>query len=103
MSRSVRFQPDSDYFRVAGDVPVHVWNEETGKQDTRDETEMHAVRGVALWAEIGSGGWEEDGHWGGYLQVTRESGRPLIVEGKLLRFVEGATPGRFNIQNSTWD
>ncbi|WPO69570.1 hypothetical protein [Streptomyces sp. KN37] len=36
-------------------------------------------------------------------QQTRETGRPLVVEGDRLRFVAGATPGKFNLQNSTWD
>lgn len=36
-------------------------------------------------------------------QQTRETGRPLVVEGDRLRFVAKATPGKFNLQNSTWD
>lgn len=36
-------------------------------------------------------------------QKDRESGRPLTVEGGCLRFTAGATPGKWNLQNSTWD
>ncbi|MFF5447528.1 hypothetical protein [Streptomyces sp. NPDC012888] len=36
-------------------------------------------------------------------QNNRETGRPMIVEDGCLRFVEGATPGKFNLQDSTWD
>ncbi|MFJ6798872.1 hypothetical protein [Streptomyces sp. NPDC091268] len=36
-------------------------------------------------------------------QKDRETGRPMIVEDKYLRFVQGATPGKFNLQDSTWD
>ncbi|MFJ8018605.1 hypothetical protein [Streptomyces sp. NPDC096339] len=36
-------------------------------------------------------------------QKDRESGRPMVVEDDHLRFVQGATPGRFNLQDSTWD
>lgn len=35
-------------------------------------------------------------------QKDRESGRPLIVQDGYLRFVEGATPGKFNLQDATW-
>ena len=36
-------------------------------------------------------------------QKDRESGRPLTVEGGCLRFTAGATPGKWNLQASTWD
>ncbi|EIK94813.1 hypothetical protein PMM47T1_19993 [Pseudomonas sp. M47T1] len=36
-------------------------------------------------------------------QKDRESGRPLTVEGGCLRFTAGATPGKWNLQDSTWD
>ncbi|WP_323613685.1 hypothetical protein [Pseudomonas putida] len=36
-------------------------------------------------------------------QKDRESGRPLTVEGDCLRFSDGATPGKWNLQDSTWD
>ncbi|KVE21249.1 hypothetical protein WI92_25130 [Burkholderia vietnamiensis] len=36
-------------------------------------------------------------------QGDRESGRPLIISDKCLRFVAGATPAKWNLQDSTWD
>lgn len=36
-------------------------------------------------------------------QQTRETGRPLTVVGDSLRFGDRANPGKFNIQDSTWD
>ncbi|MFG2224499.1 hypothetical protein [Streptomyces sp. NPDC048644] len=36
-------------------------------------------------------------------QKDRETGKPLIVQDNCLRFVHGATPGKFNLQDSTWD
>ncbi len=36
-------------------------------------------------------------------QKDRETGRPLVVDGGTLRFVNGATPTRWNLQDSTWD
>lgn len=36
-------------------------------------------------------------------QKDRNSGRPLTVEGNILRFVAGATPAKWNIQDGTWD
>ncbi|MCU4708744.1 hypothetical protein [Acinetobacter pittii] len=36
-------------------------------------------------------------------QKDRESGRPLTVDGNFLRFVSGATPAKWNIQDGTWD
>lgn len=36
-------------------------------------------------------------------QKDRESGQPLTVQDGYLRFVQGATPGKFNLQDSTWD
>ncbi|MFB7031548.1 MULTISPECIES: hypothetical protein [unclassified Streptomyces] len=36
-------------------------------------------------------------------QKTREDGRPLVVQDGNLRFVKDATPGKFNLQDSTWD
>ncbi|WP_024616681.1 hypothetical protein [Pseudomonas kilonensis] len=36
-------------------------------------------------------------------QKDRESGRPLTVEDGRLRFTAGATPGKWNLQDSTWD
>lgn len=43
---------------------------------------------------------------GNYYEIWQkdcETGRPMIVEDKYLRFVQGATPGKFNLQDSTWD
>ncbi|MFB7216574.1 hypothetical protein [Streptomyces sp. NPDC056255] len=98
-----------------------------------------------LWVKVADGGWEEDGNWGGYLQIanagalkgswldstdgwvtsqkskddgitfydvgpyyeiwqgTRENGRPMIIEKDCLRFVEGATPDRFQVEDATWE
>ncbi|GGP82857.1 hypothetical protein [Streptomyces melanogenes] len=36
-------------------------------------------------------------------QNDRNTGRPLIIQDGNLRFVQGATPGKFNLQDSTWD
>ncbi|QEV21989.1 hypothetical protein [Streptomyces alboniger] len=36
-------------------------------------------------------------------QKDRETGKPLTIQDGLLRFVHGATPGKFNLQDSTWD
>ncbi|MFF3860051.1 hypothetical protein [Streptomyces sp. NPDC002209] len=37
-------------------------------------------------------------------QKTRETGRPLVVEGSQLRFSDDkSNPGKFNIENSAWD
>lgn len=36
-------------------------------------------------------------------QGTRENGRPLTIQGNVLRFNTGAVPGRFQVQDSTWD
>ncbi|MDD9315039.1 hypothetical protein [Acinetobacter lactucae] len=36
-------------------------------------------------------------------QKDRDSGRPLTIEGNILRFVSGATPAKWNIQDGTWD
>jgi hypothetical protein len=36
-------------------------------------------------------------------QKDRKTGRPLIVQDDHLRFAQGATPGKFNLQDSTWD
>lgn len=37
-------------------------------------------------------------------QKDRATGHPLVVEGDRLRFSnDKSKPGRFNIQNSTWD
>ncbi|MFA7892754.1 hypothetical protein [Pseudomonas putida] len=35
-------------------------------------------------------------------QGDRKQGRPLVVEGNRLKFVAGATPGKWNIQDATW-
>lgn len=35
-------------------------------------------------------------------QKDRETGRPMVVQDNCLRFREGATPGKFNIQDATW-
>lgn len=36
-------------------------------------------------------------------QKDRDSGRPLTVEGNTLRFGDRANPGKWNIQDGTWD
>ncbi|MEK2494537.1 hypothetical protein WN990_33825 [Kitasatospora purpeofusca] len=36
-------------------------------------------------------------------QKDRATGRPLVVQDGYLRFVAGATPGKFNLEDSTWD
>ncbi|GAA5074531.1 hypothetical protein [Streptomyces similanensis] len=36
-------------------------------------------------------------------QKDRETGRPLTVQDGYLRFMQAATPGKFNLQDSTWD
>ncbi|MNJ73687.1 hypothetical protein D3C77_705160 [compost metagenome] len=36
-------------------------------------------------------------------QVNENSKRPLTVVNDQLKFVTGATPGKWNIQDSTWD
>ncbi|MGE9839192.1 hypothetical protein [Pseudomonas sp. UM16] len=36
-------------------------------------------------------------------QGDRETGRPLTVQDECLRFTKGAIPGKWNIQDSTWD
>ncbi|MFE6274192.1 hypothetical protein ACFVQ9_36020 [Streptomyces goshikiensis] len=109
-----------------------------------DQTATDHAQRQTLWVKVADGGWEEDGNWGGYLQITsgghlkglwidsiegwvtsqgnkvdgttfydmgpyyqiwqgtKENGRPLVVENDRLRFVEGATPGKFQIEDATW-
>ncbi|MET9644784.1 hypothetical protein [Streptomyces syringium] len=68
------------------------------------QTESLHSQGPALWVRVTDGAWAKDGNWVGYYEIwqkDRETGRPLIVQDDFLRFVDGATPGKFNLQDST--
>lgn len=128
---------DTVRFRQDGYLGVNVPAEGKSYDSKKGEWYDNGERNPALWVTVDEG-WEKDGNWGGYLQIScvtqnnkyidssngwvlpvsskadkvtfydmgnyyeiwqkdRESGRPLTVEGNILRFVSGATPAKWNI------
>ncbi|MGV9267604.1 hypothetical protein ACWDRR_23430 [Kitasatospora sp. NPDC003701] len=141
--RTVRSK-DGARFGVNEVASPLVWSDDKGGYVNRNQGEIAHAQSQTLWVKVADGGWEEDGDWGGYLQITsggdlkgrwidssdgwvasqgskvdgttfydmgthyeiwqgtRQKGRPLVVEKDCLRFVAGATPGRFQIEDATW-
>ncbi|MFE3072516.1 hypothetical protein [Streptomyces sp. NPDC059247] len=140
---TVRFK-DGARFGVNEVADRVLWNNKKTMFDNIDHVATTRAQHQLLWVKVADGGWEEDGNWGGYLQITsgghlkdlwidsiegwvtsqgskvdgttfydigpyyeiwqgtKENGRPLIIENDQLRFVKGATPGRFQIEDATW-